>query len=884
MMFFSGTVLSQENRQQSQDTTLNINNPQVLLDSIPTAPNVPSDSVNNPEQSSDLKTKIDYDAKDSIISDVINQRVFLYRDAIITYGDIKLEAYYIEIDFKTNTIIARPEIDSLGKPVSKPIFTQGADTYELDSMRYNFESDKAIISGVLTQQGEGFLSGDKIKKNQYDELFINEGRFCPCEDPEAGTYIKSNRIKVIPKKKIVTGPFQLYIGDVPTPLFLPFGMFPAPREKHSGIVFPTYGEERRRGFFLKNGGYYFAISEYIDLELLGSIYSKGGYELQSSTSYKKRYKFNGRFNLRYNKLKSGEAEDSLFTKDFWVNWSHSPESRGTGRFSASVNAGTSTFNQNVAQSVERNIRTQFSSNVSYSKTFRGTPFSMGISARHNQNVATKVVNITLPQFSLNMGRVNPFKRKGSSGNTWYEKINFSYRFSATNQISNNRVSSSGSGFTVANPNPLNDSIVPFSLENVDILLDRARIGGKHDIPISTSFNLFKHFTISPSINYSELWYLKKLDYRFIPEENAVRVDTVDGFTRASTYSLNASLSTSIYGTFQLKGERLQAIRHTIRPSIGFSYRPDFSQEKFGFYQEVQTDTTELEDGTFRTQLLSRYNGFVFGSPPLGESRSLNFSLSNNVEAKVLNRRDTTGKARKVSLLDNFSMSGSYNFVRDSFKLSNISLSARTRLFNKKLDISANGTLNPYTNRLISSTVNENGEKIIVQRRIDEIALFHGEGLGQITRASLRLSTNLNPQARKGDRKSDKGTAEELEFINANPDLYVDFTIPWSLRINYTWNYSKDGFKEKVVTQSMSFSGDFSLTDKWKITYNSGYDFDRKQLTQTRLGITRDLNCWTFRFDWTPFGRFQSFSLDIRVKSSILSDLKLSKRRSFNDLR
>ena len=878
---------SQSGQEKPADS-VNIQPPVQTIDTT----TVQSDSLTNQqEETGDLSTKIKYISSDSTSLDVITQTIHLYKNAKITYGDIELSGDYIAIDFINESVLAKPGVDSTGKLINRPVFRQGAAEYTTDSIRYNFKSEKAIIYNVITEQGEGFLLGDKVKKNQYDDLFIQDGRFCPCETPVAGTYIKSKRIKVVPKKKILTGPAQLYIGNVPTPLFIPFGMFPSPNEKASGIQIPTYGEEQRRGFFLRDGGYYWSINDYIDLNLVGSIYSKGGLGASVTSTYRKRYRYNGNFNFSYEKIVSGDEEDSVALNTFWIRWSHSPTPRGNSRFSANVNAGTSSYNDNVVQSVERNTTAQFSSNITYSKTFTGTPINIALSARHNQNASTEVVNMTLPDFSLNMSRINPFKKRGSSGGKWYEKINFSYRFNSTVQISNNRIGNP-SGFELANENPLNDSIIGFNFENADLLLDRAQIGGRHIIPVSTTFKLFQHFTLSPTFNYEELWYPRRLDYTFIEGENTVRVDTIDRFSRAYSYSGGMSLNTNIYGTFQFKeGKRVQAIRHTVRPSLSFSYRPDFSDEKFDFYKNVQVDSLGTE------RLISRFDRFVFGAPQAGESGSISLSIANNLEMKTIPKNDTTGKPTKVSLIDNFGLSASYNIVADSFNLSNINLNLRTKLFNKKVDLATNATIDPYVYQLLEPiTVNNDGSTNVRQRRINEFAWKNGRGLGQITSARLSLGTSLNPKSNGTGRDNDRGLdpnenpddqlesarPEDVSYINGDPGLYVDFDVPWDLRITYTLNYRKTGFQDAVVNQGIRFNGNLKLTPKWDIGFSSGYDVENREFTQTRLDVTRDLNCWMMVFNWTPFGRFTSYAFTVRIKSALLSDLKYYKRKSFFD--
>ncbi|MCK5467599.1 MAG: LPS-assembly protein LptD [Cyclobacteriaceae bacterium] len=830
----------------------------------------------------DIETTIQYMAEDSIHMDVPNQIINLYGEAQIIYGDIELTASHIEINYLTHLITAKGTTDSLGNEIGKPVFKDGDENFETDNMKYNFESRKAIIDGVVTQQGEAVMQGEKVFKNSRDELFISQAKYTTCNLADPHFHIQSSQLKVIPNSKVVSGPFYIKIRDIPTPLGFAFGMFPVPKQKVSGILFPGYGEEKRRGFYLKNGGYYFAISDYIDLSLTGEIYSKGSWGLNAATSYNKRYSYTGRFNARYNNQKGLSEGDSTVINDLWVNWSHSPQSKGTSRFSASVNAGTSTYNQNNPTNDLRNtLNQEFNSSVSYSKTFKGTPFSMNASSRLQQNVNTGLVNLLLPELALNMSRIYPFKFGATSAKNWIQKISFSWNMNSTNRASNNKIGQPS--FPVVGYNPENDTIVPLSDLGISGLWARAENGVRHQLPISTSMNLFKFITFSPSFNYSELWYLKELNYQWIDEAAAVKVDTIDKFSRAYQYSASGSFNTRLYGTLNFRGEKIQAIRHVMIPSVSMSFSPDFSDDKYGYYQEVQIDTLG------NTRKLSKYEGFVYGTPSAGENASASFSLSNNLEMKVKTKKDTTDKARKVVLLDNLSFNTSYNFLADSFQLAPIRIAARTRIFNKKLDISFNSTLDPYIYQLDSIYFTSNGDKRVAQRRRNIYTWDIGEGIGQLTQATLALGMSLNPKARdkNNQREEDLGplTAEEemqLEFIKNNPELYIDFDIPWDLRFNYNVNYRKRGHEDADIIQALTFSGSITFTEKWNMSFSSGFDFESLEFTQTNFNITRDLHCWQMNFSWTPFGRYQSYYLTINAKSSLLQDLKVNKQRSWFD--
>lgn len=843
-----------------------------------------------------IQTTIKYYAEDSIISKLLTNTTYLYGNAKIEYGDINLAAARIIIDRNKNELTATGVQDSLGNWLGRPIFKDGADIFDTEEIRYNFETQRAIIKGVASKQQEGYIRGDVVKRNTDQSAYIKDGKFVPClDDLDAGTYIKAKKIKINPGKNIITGPFLLYVADIPTPLGLPFGYFPDTQEATSGILFPKYGDERRRGLFLKEGGYYFAWSDYIHTALTADVYSKGSWTTRVRSVYKKLYKYNGQFDITYNRNITPDYDvEPLDSKDFWVSWSHQPDSRGrSSRFSASVNAGTSTYNQNNlgTVSIQNNIRSEFRSNVQYSGSIPRTPFSYSFSARHNQNVQTKIIDISLPEMSFNMNRIFPFKNAEAD---ILNRVNLGWKFNASNQITN-IVRPGSAGYNIANrANAIDTIAVGFS--TLGELLDNAKNGARHNVDLSTSFTALTHLNFSPAISFQELWYLEELQYEFLPDQNAVRIDTINGFSRAMTYSAGVGLSTQLYGMFNFRrSKRIEAIRHIMSPNVSFTYRPDFSDPKYGYYQEVQTDTTG--NGTYR--LLSKYDGFRFGAPTLGEAASIGFSVSNKFEMKV---RSDTAKSEKVALLESLNFSGSYNFLADSFNLSPIAITARTTLFNRKLNINAGFTLDPYT---YLTQVSETGNETL--RRVDALALRNGQGFGKITTARFSLSTNLNSRAAPSGMGSSGfggdsftptgdgfGNNNEGEFGSLNdggndlvsqmgdyfydPNAYVDISIPWNVRFSYDYNYrwSATG---TTTRQSIKAYGQIALTPKWQVTYNTGYDFAMKEITTTSIGLYRDLGCWEMRGNWIPFGAFTSYTIDIQIKSSVLKDLKISRRRS-----
>ncbi len=890
LTFFAiSTILLGQDITQNDSTAVPQTPDLSVADSLLTSQ--PRDTVKNTPRG-DIETTINYDSQDSMYFDVVNKKLFMYGETHIDYGEITLEADRTNVDWNTKTIESDYSLDTAGNKIGRPIYSDGPDVYQTDDIVYNFDTKRALIKGVVTEQDGAFMHGDDVKKNAENEMFIVGARYTTCNLAHPHFFIESRKLKVIPNKKVVSGPFNLKFRDLPTPLFFPFGMFPQPKEKASGIIVPTYGEEQRRGFFLRDGGYYFAISDYMDLRVTGDIYSKGGNGLNVTSNYLKRYGYRGTFNFSYNKSVSDDIENPLETNDYWIRWNHRPESRGNSSFSASVSAGTSTYTTNnniVNQDFNRSINAQFASNVSYTKKFQGTPFNISTNLRHNQNIQTGIVNLTLPDFTLNTNRQYPFQNLVKSSKSPIAKLNFSHNFVAKNELTNRARSSFP--FNVANEDPRGDEVLSFNSENLGAILDRSQLGGKHTIPISTSMALFKYFTLSPTFNYTELWYTKELQYTYLEAENAVRVDTLDGFSRAGSWSAGASLNTRIYGTKFFKG-KIQAIRHVMTPSISFAFRPDFTNPRYGVYSDIQTDSL----GNTRT--VSKYQGFAFGSPPGGESKTIGFSLTNNIEMKVASKKDTVQGFKKIKIFDNLGLSTGYNIAADSFNLSNISLSARTTFLNNLISVNFTGSIDPY---IRDEVTNE---------RINKFAWNSGKGIGQLTTMTTAIGMNLTPNGLKGRGNNNSsqnanqnqnplgalgdpfGESEEgltfeeqqqLQQIRDNPDLYVDFTVPWTLRANYSINRTKQGFAEASIRQSLNFSGTLGLTDKTQITFNSGYDFEEKDFTTTRVGLTRDLHCWTMSLNWVPFGTFQSYFISIRVKSTLLQDLKVEKRRSFLDL-
>lgn len=832
-------------------------------------------------QKSDIETTINYSARDSIRVSLDGKLLFLYGDAKIVYGEVELEAEEIIIDWANNTLAAHGTRDSLGQRVGFPIFKNAQELYETKDIIYNFKTKRARISEVVTTQGDAYLHGDVVYKNEKGELLSLWNSYTTCNLEHPHFRIRATKTKAIPHDKIVAGPFYMEFNDIPLPLGFLFGMFPSPKKSASGIIVPSYGEEKRRGFNLRNGGYFFDISEYFKLALTGDIYSKGGHAVYANSNYVKRYKYNGTFNFAYSKNpdQDDKIETSNYTKDFRLTWSHTPQSKGTGRFSASVNAATATFNQNNNLSYGtsgdiynnpnlNNITAKLSSNVSYSKRFSGTPFSLGLNLSHNQDLQTNVVDLLLPNLSVNMANIYPFLSK--SGKTGpLDNFSISYTMNAQNRVTNNlgRLS----------PTATTDSIAPFTGSNFATFFANGRKGMRHVIPASFSFKALRYLTISPSVNYDEKWYGEQLTWGYNEDSVLVKTDTTKGFNRIANYSFSVGLTTRFYGMyyFKKKTSNVQAIRHIINPSISFGYTPDFTTNS-QYYQKL----IDPKDPTQRVFYQDRYQGFVYGGSTPGKSGAVGFGIGNNLEMKVKKPADSV--ARKVMLLNNLSLSSSYNLIADSFNLAPISISANTNILDNVFNVNLAATLDPYT---ILTSVDEEG--VTTERKVDELVWKSG-GIGRITTATLAISSNLNPKARNKETTSREKISksdlpeQEKQFLLQNPNAYVDFEIPWSMNISYNLGYSHGINQPQKITQTISMNGDFSLSSAWKVTYTTGYHFESKEFTQTNFGIARDLHCWTMRLNWTPFGRFQQYNFTINVKSSVLQDLKLERRKPFFD--
>ncbi len=838
-----------------------------------------SDTVARRQRSSGsgtgLNAVISGKAKDSLHYDLRNNTVHLYEQGEVTYDNMQLKADLMNIDLDNKEIYAFGKTDSTSSNevvVTRPTFIQGGTTLNMDTIKYNIETQRAKIKNIATQQGDGWLVGRAVKRMEDNTINIGDGMYTTCDQTDAPHFyywMSKAKVKTGKNGKVIMGPGHLVIEDVHIPfLGLPEGFFPLSSGPKSGILMPSYGEEARRGFFMRGLGYYFTLSQYMDLTLTGGFYTLGSWEAQVTSRYIKRYKYTGNFNFNYASIRTGDKGDPDFIKQntYRLQWTHSqdPKANPGSTFSASVNLSSSGYSRYSATNLNDMLSTQTNSSISYSKKWAGTPFSLSMNMAVSQNSQTQAISATLPNISFNVSKFFPLKRKMKVGkDRWYEKISMSYSAKLTNSVS----AKEGDIFTRQT-------------------LNKMRNGIQHSIPIQASFNLFNHLNITPNVNYTERWYFKKTEREWDPTTNSVKtLDPEYGFYRLYNYNAGLSFSTTLYGMWQVrekyKNLKVQAIRHTINPQVSVSYAPNFGNQKYGFYQTIQSDSTG------RTTTYSPFADNAYGVPPTTENMSMSFSLSQSLEMKVLSKRDTSGM-KKVKLIDDLSISGSYNFLADSMKLSTINITLRSTI-SKKFGINLRATLDPYE-------VTPQG------KRYDKLTWRRGN-LGRIMNTGWSFGYSFKSRDSSTPAINDINSIPP-EYTNPfydpygqmDPTLrrrymaqtYYDFSLPWNLGFNYNINYNVSyvnngttGVKRNI-TQTIGFNGSITFSKKMAATISGGFDISQGKLSATSINITRDLHCWQMSFSWIPFGYYKSWSFHIGVKASSLQDLKYDKSQSMYD--
>ena len=805
-----------------------------IADTIPPAPD--SSQIQNNFFDDEIKQF----AEDSLKLSIAGKQAFLYGNAKIEYQKTTITASYIEINWDKNTIYASFTTDSAKSKIGIPVFTEENESFKAEEMTYNFKTKKCSVKKITTKEGEGYILGKTVKKVSDDVFYLHKGDYTTCDAEKPHFSIRANKIKIIPGKKIITGPAYLTFFRIPTPLIFPFGYFPNNDKKSSGLIIPSYGESANMGFFLKDGGYYLTVSEKMDLSLKSDIYTQGSWNLKSLLRYNNRYKYSGNLNLSYGNMKNSYVgfPDYSEKKDFNIKWSHKQDQKANPSltFSANVEAGSSTYHRNNSYDDNEYLKNTMSSNINLSKSWSDGFFNnLNLSLRHSQNTSNKNISLTLPDVSLNSKRVYPLKLIGNSAKTqWYDKISIQYGMNTKNTISTT------------------DSLL-FTKNS----LSKFRNGMTHNIPISSSIKVLKYFTLTPSFNLTERWYLNRIEKTWNSNDSTLTTDTISKFTRAHDYNLSTGLNTKIYGLVEFKKSKIAGIRHVMSPNISFTYNPDFSDEKYDYYKTVQIN----ENG--ETQNYSIMENGIYGSPSNRESGTINFSLGNILDMKIRNNKDTVETFKKIKLIESLGISSSYNIFSDSLNFSNIRLNARTRLLNI-LDITFSSDYDPY----VTNTDRTN--------RINQFELSTNKRLARLKSFTTSIGLSINDKSFSADKDENK---DEKKEEDENRDFYA---IPWDLSANYSLTYDKGHNIATFAdtTQSLTFSGNLKITKNWKIGFRSGYDFDEKELTYSSVDIYRDLHCWEMLFHWIPLGYHQSYTLTIRVKAAALRDLKYEKKKDW----
>lgn len=844
-----------------------------------------------------ITSDIAYNAKDSIVL-IGNHTALLYGEAQVIYNDIELKADYIRLRLDSNLVYATGVPDSTGENMKgKPVFKDGKESYEAKAMKYNFNSKKGFIWGTVTEQGEGYVTSAKTKKISEDEYCLQHGKYTTCDQHDhPHFYLALTKAKMKQGKYLVSGPAYLVVEDIPFPLAVPFGYFPINQKYSSGIIFPTFGEEQTRGFYAKGMGYYFAINDYIDLALTADVYTKGSWSLALASSYKWRYKFGGSLNLSFIRNTYGDPNtpDYSSSNDFRVMWSHTQDQKMSPytSFSASVNFSTSSYEQNDVDSyynpalLSQNTK---SSTITLTQTFPESPFTLSLSMYVNQRTSDSTINLNLPSIALNMSRVYPFKRKSSVGKEkWYEKIAITYNLALSNSIT-----AKESKFMQTN------------------FLRDWKNGIKNEIPISASFTLFKYLNLNVSLNNSLRWYFSKVNQHWEGDYSGAAVsDTTYGFYNLYKCSASVGLQTQLFGFYKIKskpGKNAPIFRHKIVPSVSFAIAPDFGAPGWDYWGMYDRPAS---DGSIKTVYYDKFAGGIYGgSPSRGASGSVSFTVSNNLEMKYWSAKDTTGKAKKITLIDNFSFGTSYNIMADSLNWSNINLNLRFKIYNQ-FTMNIDFVLDPYTYQLNAfgsptkvnvSQVEKNG----VLGRLQSTGTSFGYTFSNETFKKKKKITTPLPSNNEGELPGESSElAQNIASLDPMTEMtekekrkerykkedadYQEFKVPWSLSLNYSIRYAYSTFNydimeyDRKLTHNLSISANINFTKTWRFSVSSYYDITNNEWTYVNCTLSKDLHCWQMSASFVPIGRYTTYNFMIGVKSTLLQDLKYEKRKDTSD--
>ncbi len=852
------------------------------------------------ESKSALDFPVVYSAQDSITFDYQISRAILYGDGKVDYENLNLEADKISMRIDSSLVHAVGRPDTLGEIVGKPIFKQGSDTYEPDSISYNFKTRKAFITNVYTQQGEGFLISEDSKRDSTGIMYLQGGKYTTCDADDPHFYLKLSKAKVEPGERVIFGPAYLVVEDVPLPIAIPYGFFPFSESYSSGIIMPTYGDETSRGFYLRDGGYYFAINDYVDLKALGEIYTKGSWGVSATSNYKWRYHFSGNLYFSYQDTKTGEKNmpDFTETKSFKITWSHRQDSKAnpTQSFSASVNIATSSYEKNNLTSMynpESYTQSTRTSSIAYSKTFNSIGMTISGSANLSQNMRDSTISLTLPSLTISVNRFYPFKRKKMAGKErWYEKIAVSYSGTMSNSISTKE-------------NLLFKSNLIKDWQN----------GMKHSVPISASFTLFNFINVTPSLNFTDRMYTYKVKQSWDTENQEVARDTIYGFNNVYNYSMSVSASTKLYGMFYplpwFGGKKIKAIRHVFTPTVSFSYAPDFGKARYGYWDTyVKTDA----DGNVSTVSYSPYTGSLYGTVSQGKTGSITLDVANNIEMKVKDRNDSI---KKISIIDELGGSLSYNMAASSKPWSDLSMRVRLKL-TKSYTFSMNATFATYAYEM-----DEDGNVYVSDHTEWSKGRFgRFQGMSQNLSYTFNNSTfqKLFGKSKQDDKRPGKGKNDgfddedydedetDPENQNLDPDRaraknstdkgkdgitedgYVAFSMPWSFTVSYGVTMRENtSAKIKVrrmrypfkLTHTLNFSGNLRISQGWNINFSSGYDFNYHKLSMTTASLSRDLHCFSMSCSMV-ISPYRSYNFTFSCDASTLADaLKWKKQSSYS---
>jgi len=835
----------------------------------------------------DLDNALNFSAKDSLVL-VGQQNAFLYGDGNVDYGEFKLNSAEIRMEMDSSTVYAEGVVDSIGELQGNPVFQQGGDEYESKSMKYNFKTERGYITNVITEQQDGFLLGNKAKKNPDGSFFLEDGFYTTCDDHEHPHFgFKITRAKVRPKKDVVTGPGYMMLVGIPLPLALPFGYFPFSEKYSSGIIFPSFGDDYNRGFYLRDGGYYFAINDNVDLALRGEIYTKGSWGISAHSSYVKRYKFRGSFDISFLTTITGDkgSPDYSKMKNFQVIWSHQQDTKANPalNFSASVNFATSGYSRNDLNSYYNQNFTENTKSSTINATYRrpGSKWSFSATANIAQRSQDSTLAVSFPNLTVTMSQVAPFKRKKSvGGEKWYEKIKLSY----SGQFQNSLTAQQDVFFKKS-------------------LIKDWRNAMRHSVPVSATFSIFNYLNLSPSISMNDRMYTSKIRRQWDTQASREIQDTTYGFYNIFDFNASLSFDTKVYGFYKpmkFLGDKVQMIRHVITPTLSFNWAPDFGNPMWKYY-----DFYEYTDqaGNNRRVDYSYFSHGIFGVPGRGKSGSLSLNISNNLEMKVKDENDSTG-SRKISLIENMSLSSSYNFAADSLRLSPLQTSIMLRLV-KNFNLNLSATWDPYVYKLDASGY---------PRQVNRFRWQEGKGLYKLSSTGTSFSYTFNNDTFKRKKKDEKSTdnptdedeesTEEESFSNraearrrnktgetdagSDSDGYAKWDCPWSLSVNYSINYGYGEFDKQKMdykgkwTQNLSFNGNIRPTKNWNFSFSASYNFELKKIAYMNCSISRDLHCFTMTASFVPMGPYKSYNFHIAVKSSLLKDLKYDKRSQGNN--